>query len=338
MTTFIATLTIVSSAFCLGLDAQASDVSDYEFLGVPSNATPMEIKAAYRRMALKLHPDTGGSTSQFQRLGAAYERLMGPYRRSSCDSELATKCAYDSMSDSEFLLNFELSMDRNTASYLYPDRKDSDQTMMFRLYHSPHAKWLRFVHMFGHTSFGSRILKASMGERKFPLGAEEEIYKSYFVAAVDDLDFLPTAQLKQLFIDAFFKRSIAAGTLEFITLSSKYLLGDQLPNDQIQTAILKILTNLTVGHFSDLTLRDFLMLLSRNEVALDLFTRWAQGQDWVIRQIERRIGTRKKPIPCPEPDRATLSRVRDRLSPAKPTCLTWLTGLGRRRMQDLVGM
>ena len=35
----------------------------------------VEAKRAYRRLAQKAHPDKGGSTEEFQRLGEAYERV-----------------------------------------------------------------------------------------------------------------------------------------------------------------------------------------------------------------------------------------------------------------------
>lgn len=47
----------------------------YETLGIPSTATPEEIKAAYRAKAGKAHPDRGGIEEEFKRVRAAYEAL-----------------------------------------------------------------------------------------------------------------------------------------------------------------------------------------------------------------------------------------------------------------------
>jgi len=47
----------------------------YKMLGVSQNATAELITSSYRRLALKRHPDRGGSTQAFQSLALAYETL-----------------------------------------------------------------------------------------------------------------------------------------------------------------------------------------------------------------------------------------------------------------------
>jgi len=44
-------------------------------LGLPSNATPQQIKRRYRALAKRYHPDKGGDQRQMQRIIAAYEFL-----------------------------------------------------------------------------------------------------------------------------------------------------------------------------------------------------------------------------------------------------------------------
>ncbi len=59
----------------------------YELLGVSSSASESEIKAAYRRLARQLHPDSGrpGDVSRFREIQEAYETLSDPERRRTYD-------------------------------------------------------------------------------------------------------------------------------------------------------------------------------------------------------------------------------------------------------------
>ena len=58
----------------------------YEILAVPKNADAAEIKKAYRKLAVKYHPDKnpGDNTAEekFKELGQAYEALSDPDRKS----------------------------------------------------------------------------------------------------------------------------------------------------------------------------------------------------------------------------------------------------------------
>jgi len=61
----------------------------YEVLGVDRTADNEEIKKAYRKMALKFHPDRNpndkGSEEKFKELGEAYEALSDPQSRAAYD-------------------------------------------------------------------------------------------------------------------------------------------------------------------------------------------------------------------------------------------------------------
>jgi DnaJ family protein A protein 2 len=54
-------------------------------LGVSKSATPSEIKKAYRKMAVKHHPDKGGDEHKFKEISAAYEVLSDEEKRSLYD-------------------------------------------------------------------------------------------------------------------------------------------------------------------------------------------------------------------------------------------------------------
>ncbi len=66
----------------------ATKLDYYEVLGVPRNASAEEIKKAFRRLAMKYHPDRNkdaGAEQRFKEINEAYEVLCDPERRSSYD-------------------------------------------------------------------------------------------------------------------------------------------------------------------------------------------------------------------------------------------------------------
>lgn len=58
----------------------------YAVLGVAKNATPDDIKKAYRKLASQHHPDKGGDTSKFQQIQEAYSVLSDDQKRMMYDS------------------------------------------------------------------------------------------------------------------------------------------------------------------------------------------------------------------------------------------------------------
>jgi DnaJ-class molecular chaperone len=58
----------------------------YQTLGVDRNATPDDIKRAYRKLANQHHPDKGGDTAMFQKIQTAYETLSDPQKKQEYDN------------------------------------------------------------------------------------------------------------------------------------------------------------------------------------------------------------------------------------------------------------
>ena len=63
----------------------------YDVLLVDQNATLDEIKLAFKRRALQVHPDKGGSKEEFHLVYQALETLGDPAARQKYDHSLATK-------------------------------------------------------------------------------------------------------------------------------------------------------------------------------------------------------------------------------------------------------
>lgn len=59
----------------------------YDVLGVSKDASEDEIKKAYRKLALKTHPDkNGGNDTEFKKINIAYETLSEPDKKTAYDN------------------------------------------------------------------------------------------------------------------------------------------------------------------------------------------------------------------------------------------------------------
>ncbi|KAG5472327.1 hypothetical protein LSCM1_03726 [Leishmania martiniquensis] len=77
--------------------ARTPKLNYYRSLGVDTDATPQEVKTAYRQLALRYHPDVAEEAQRaqaemlFRRISEAYEVLSDPVRRRAHDAELGIK-------------------------------------------------------------------------------------------------------------------------------------------------------------------------------------------------------------------------------------------------------
>jgi curved DNA-binding protein len=58
----------------------------YNILGVDKSASADDIKKAYRKLAMKHHPDRGGDAAKFQEIQSAYETLSDPQKKNEYDN------------------------------------------------------------------------------------------------------------------------------------------------------------------------------------------------------------------------------------------------------------
>ncbi|MDO5045012.1 MAG: DnaJ C-terminal domain-containing protein [Coriobacteriia bacterium] len=62
--------------------------SYYDVLGVSKNASSDEIKKAFKKLAVKYHPDAGGDEDKFKEISEAYEVLSDPKKKQEYDQYL----------------------------------------------------------------------------------------------------------------------------------------------------------------------------------------------------------------------------------------------------------
>lgn len=60
----------------------------YEVLGIEPSATPDEVRATYKRLIFRVHPDQGGNDALFRRVEEAFRVLSDPKRRADYDTLL----------------------------------------------------------------------------------------------------------------------------------------------------------------------------------------------------------------------------------------------------------
>ena len=79
----------------------------YELLGISRDADAYQLKKAYKKAALKHHPDKGGDEETFKEVAIAFETLSDESKRLNYDRQLPYSFPGTSgFGDSSSLLNF----------------------------------------------------------------------------------------------------------------------------------------------------------------------------------------------------------------------------------------
>ncbi|KAL1689817.1 DnaJ-domain-containing protein [Schizophyllum commune] len=77
------------------MDTSEVEVNPYELLSLGSEATDQDIRTAYRKLSLKVHPDRNrgnpDAARKFHELNQAYELLLDPLRRMALDAKVRLK-------------------------------------------------------------------------------------------------------------------------------------------------------------------------------------------------------------------------------------------------------
>ena len=94
----------------------------YKQLGLNKNATITEIKSAYRLLAKKYHPDTGGDKEKFLALQLAWETLSDPQKKAIYDQSLINNENYAVFENKNW--SSELKNNKNNSTNKDQDIKD----------------------------------------------------------------------------------------------------------------------------------------------------------------------------------------------------------------------
>lgn len=86
----------------------------YKTLGVSENATPEEIKTAFRKLAMQHHPDRNGDEAEFKKINEAYDTLSDPVRKEQYDNNraMAFQTDFSSVFDDAFTSFFSAKQTR----------------------------------------------------------------------------------------------------------------------------------------------------------------------------------------------------------------------------------
>lgn len=119
-----------------GASAGAPSCCYYALLGIRKNASSTDIRAAYRRLAMKWHPDrwasdpgaTGEAKQRFQRIQEAYSVLSDKGKRAMYDAGLFDPLDDDDQDFSDFMQEMLVMMD--SVKNEKPDTLEDLQKML----------------------------------------------------------------------------------------------------------------------------------------------------------------------------------------------------------------
>ena len=113
------------------------DLSYYKILGVNENASNYELRKAFCRLSIELHPDTtsleiNDARNKFQKVLEAYENLNNSNLRKIYDEKLKKELKNKDSCKNEKIVFNPLILDRN--NYLVGNRRPFSNGEMFSLF------------------------------------------------------------------------------------------------------------------------------------------------------------------------------------------------------------
>jgi predicted DNA-binding WGR domain protein len=120
----------------------------YEVLGVGRNATPDEIKAAWRDMAIKNHPDrVGGDLEKMKNVNVARDILNTPRLKNKLDYELGSQQASTQSPFTSARSREREEREKRDREYYAADRERARQASRGRGTQAPGHAWRRFEYI-----------------------------------------------------------------------------------------------------------------------------------------------------------------------------------------------
>ena len=106
----------------------------YKVLGVPRDASVVEINRTYRKLVLMYHPHNGGDAEVFKKISAAHEVLIDIKKRTKFDAELALYRTSEIQVDMEMVglcQEFGLSRSLNTSAGAFRTTSSFGKNIVF---------------------------------------------------------------------------------------------------------------------------------------------------------------------------------------------------------------
>jgi DnaJ-class molecular chaperone len=124
----------------------------YQTLGIAKNATPDEIKKAYRKLASQHHPDKGGDTATFQKIQVAYDVLSDPEKRQQYDNPMPQGNPFGGGHPGGFHFNMNgFNMDEIFGQMFRQHQQQQQQQQMYRT-----SVWINLEQVY---SGGEQVLR-----------------------------------------------------------------------------------------------------------------------------------------------------------------------------------